>query len=116
MVSLSGVWSQFQLKLRECLADLVDFIEWRVGCDASGDGRHGNTTVEEKWLLAKEVLGDVAKGEDPAEDSDFKGRHPGKPDRPIHMTAKTLLPNRYCGIGPNRTTSERIRIIVLNKT
>lgn len=31
-------------------------------------GRHGNITVEEARLLAKEVLGDVAKGENPAED------------------------------------------------
>lgn len=31
-------------------------------------GRHGNVTVEEARLLAKEVLGDVAKGENPAED------------------------------------------------
>jgi integrase len=30
-------------------------------------GRHGNITVEEARLLAKEVLGDVAKGENPAE-------------------------------------------------
>ena len=31
-------------------------------------GRHGNITVEQARLLAKEVLGDVAKGENPAED------------------------------------------------
>lgn len=31
-------------------------------------GSHGNITVEEARLLAKEVLGDVAKGENPAED------------------------------------------------
>ncbi|MDB4111990.1 site-specific integrase [Yoonia sp.] len=31
-------------------------------------GRHGTLTVEQARLLAKEVLGDVAKGENPAED------------------------------------------------
>jgi integrase len=31
-------------------------------------GRHGTITVEQARLLAKEVLGDVAKGENPAED------------------------------------------------
>ena len=31
-------------------------------------GRHGTITVDQARLLAKEVLGDVAKGENPAEE------------------------------------------------